>query len=462
MIRNERQYLVTRTERDRLAAELASTGDSAAPEWVRQASRDSIAAQVMDLEEEIAEYEQLRAGVVTSVAEVSDLADLPRALIRARISGKLTQRQLAERLGLREQQVQRYEAGDYAGASIARLQQVMAALGVTFRGELSLPASAGGGAQLRRRLTDLGLDPRAVSRRFFGGASAGTEAKAAWLNAAARASRVFGASVEDIFAGNVATAASPAAFRTSTVARKDTLSGYARYAEYVAHLLAVACTVDYRPLPNASTIRAALGDGLSQRPLEVLVRTCWEHGIPVLPLADPGAFYGACWHLDNRPVIALKHSFRSPDRWAFLLGHEMYHTRTPDTEPVLEQDLTVREWHELPDERAADEFAAYLLLGDTAEAMVQVAVEEAGNDVAGLKSVVPAVAEAGNVSVGVLADHVAFRVGSAQVNWWPTANRLHPGEQDAWRVARAALFDYVDLSRLDSLDRDILIDGIGP
>ena len=49
------------------------------------------------------------------------------------------------------------------------------------------------------------------------------------------------------------------------------------------------------------------------------MRTCWQHGVPVLPLADPGAFYGACWHIDGRPVIALKHGMRSPDRWAFLL-----------------------------------------------------------------------------------------------------------------------------------------------
>jgi len=471
VIRNERQYLVTRSERDRLAGELAAvpglgtsereTSELAAPAWVRQASHDAIAAQVMDLDEQIAEYEALRYGAVTTDTEVSDLADLPQALIRARISSKLTQKDLAERLGLREQQVQRYEAGDYAGASISRLQQVMAALGVTFHGELSLPPSAGDGARLRRRLSELGIDPRAVSRRFFSGGGAGAPAAAGWVNAAARASRVFGTSVDDLLAGKVPTTVITASFRATSVARKETLAGYARYAEFLGQRLAEACTVEYRPLPDADWLRATLSDKLAKRPLTALLRTCWEHGVPVLPLSDPGAFYGACWHFD-RPVIALKHSFRSPLRWAFLLAHEMEHARRPDEASVLEQDLTVREWRDLPSERDADEFASSLLLGEAAEAMVQVAVEQAGHDVARLKSVVPDVATAGEVAIGVLADHVAFRVSSEDINWWATANRLHPTDEDAWLTTRAMLFDYVDLSVLDALDRDILVDGISP
>jgi hypothetical protein len=140
----------------------------------------------------------------------------------------------------------------------------------------------------------------------------------------------------------------------------------------------------------------------------------------------------------------------------------MEHARNPDGEPVLEADLDAREWRTRPNEQAADLYAARLLLGETAEAMVRVAVNRAGGDVARLKSVVPDVATAGGVSVGLLADHVAFRVASSNVNWWATANRLHPTDQDAWHITRSALFDYIDFSRLDTLDRDILIDGIGP
>lgn len=50
------------------------------------------------------------------------------ALIKARIARQLTHKALAERMDLAEQQIQRYEATQYAGASIERLQQVADAL----------------------------------------------------------------------------------------------------------------------------------------------------------------------------------------------------------------------------------------------------------------------------------------------------------------------------------------------
>jgi HTH-type transcriptional regulator/antitoxin HigA len=49
-------------------------------------------------------------------------------LIRARISKGLSQRQLAEALGLKEQQIQRYESDRYATASLRRLEEVAKAL----------------------------------------------------------------------------------------------------------------------------------------------------------------------------------------------------------------------------------------------------------------------------------------------------------------------------------------------
>jgi len=63
--------------------------------------------------------------------------------------------------------------------------------------------------------------------------------------------------------------------------------------------------------------------------------------------------------------------------------------------------------------------------------------------------------------VGLLADHAAMRIAAQGMNWWPTANRLHPENQDTWAICRSIMFEYVDFSQLDSLDREILIDGIG-
>ena len=61
-------------------------------------------------------------------AKVYPAVLLPIALIEARIAAPLTQRELAEQLGVPEQQVQRWEANSYAGVGIDRLQEITDAL----------------------------------------------------------------------------------------------------------------------------------------------------------------------------------------------------------------------------------------------------------------------------------------------------------------------------------------------
>ena len=68
---------------------------------------------------------------------IESLDKLPRTLVEARIVAGLSQKELAERLDLKEQQIQRYEATDYRSASLTRLKQVAKALGVNIAGEMT-------------------------------------------------------------------------------------------------------------------------------------------------------------------------------------------------------------------------------------------------------------------------------------------------------------------------------------
>jgi HTH-type transcriptional regulator/antitoxin HigA len=67
--------------------------------------------------------------------------DLPKALIRARIASGMTQEGLAHKLGVKTQQVQRYEATEYESASFARIRNVVQALGL----RMPRPATLVGG-----------------------------------------------------------------------------------------------------------------------------------------------------------------------------------------------------------------------------------------------------------------------------------------------------------------------------
>lgn len=62
---------------------------------------------------------------------VTSLADIGDRLIEARRAAGLTQRDLAERLGIRQQQVARWEREQYGCVSLSRLSRVAQALGVS-------------------------------------------------------------------------------------------------------------------------------------------------------------------------------------------------------------------------------------------------------------------------------------------------------------------------------------------
>src|SRR6266850_8133352 len=125
MIKNERQYKITKAQADRFAAALDTAPKMRADSDQTEAlQRAALRSQLDDLREELRAYERLRSGKPVTLIGGS-FADLPRLLIQARIARGLSQKELAGRLGMKEQQLQRYEATDYSSASIARLHQVM-------------------------------------------------------------------------------------------------------------------------------------------------------------------------------------------------------------------------------------------------------------------------------------------------------------------------------------------------
>jgi DNA-binding XRE family transcriptional regulator len=132
MITNEVQYRSTKSllaQFEEAIANLEAKGPKSKRTKLEQLEIDAVASQADDLRAEIVEYERLRSGKVLTL-EASSLAGLSTLLIKARIARGWTQQRLAEELGVAEQQVQRYEATDYRSASLARICDVAAALGV--------------------------------------------------------------------------------------------------------------------------------------------------------------------------------------------------------------------------------------------------------------------------------------------------------------------------------------------
>jgi ribosome-binding protein aMBF1 (putative translation factor) len=138
MIKNERQYRITRTQAERFARTLEGLrsrpeGADGMHPMIAQAQVDAVSSQLADLEAELREYEAIREGGF-EVEALRVVTDLPELLIKARISQGITQRELADRLGLKEQQIQRYEATDYATAKWSRIREVAGALSMELGG----------------------------------------------------------------------------------------------------------------------------------------------------------------------------------------------------------------------------------------------------------------------------------------------------------------------------------------
>lgn len=124
MIFSDRQYSVSKEQSAKLRGALERVlADTKKHERLRKIEASALESQIAEIDREIADYDLLKSGSVT-FAESYALADLPRILVQARIAQGLSQTELAERLGMKAQQVQRYEATEYMSASLARLIEI--------------------------------------------------------------------------------------------------------------------------------------------------------------------------------------------------------------------------------------------------------------------------------------------------------------------------------------------------
>jgi len=82
------------------------------------------------LRDEVESYERLRRG---EFEELRNFEGVGQLLVALRISQGISQRELADRLGVHESQVSRDERNEYHGVTVERAQRVLDALGVEVR-----------------------------------------------------------------------------------------------------------------------------------------------------------------------------------------------------------------------------------------------------------------------------------------------------------------------------------------
>jgi transcriptional regulator with XRE-family HTH domain/adenylate kinase family enzyme len=481
MIKNERQFRITNAQAEKFRAALKALESAPSDESVhpilRKAELDGLRSQLADLDRDIAEYDRLRSGKA-KVVKVERFDDLPRALIRARIAAGLTQEQLATKLKVKPQQVQRYEATEYQSASLARVAEVIRVLGVRVEKEMLAGKTPASIPTLVRRLSEVGLQRDFIWRRLLPKPAASRAddiddlaSSDVALETAEAVHRIYGWSPAALF-GDVAlhvegVASERARFKLPARVRKAGIGAYVVYAHYVA-LLALEATVDLpqQPLPtDAADVRRAILSRYDELTFETALKYVWSLGIPVVPLNDAGGFNGACWRVKGRNVIVLRQRTRSAARWLHDLLHEYFHaSHDADLEehPVIEESELSETRRNSPEEQQATQFAGDIVLDGRAEQLVDKCVQAASGSVERLKRVVPQVAMQAGVSVEALANYMAFRLSLQGINWWGAATNLQEDSAAALGSPRDLLLSRARLSKLNPIDRDLLLRALEP
>jgi ribosome-binding protein aMBF1 (putative translation factor) len=130
MIRNEAEYqeavLRLAEERKRLKAQRVKLDELDLSQEEIKRVLDPIRSFHEQLKEEVASYERLQRG---EFEELQNFEGLGRLLIAIRISKGISQRELAERLGVHESQVSRDERNEYHGVTVDRARRILEGLG---------------------------------------------------------------------------------------------------------------------------------------------------------------------------------------------------------------------------------------------------------------------------------------------------------------------------------------------
>ncbi|MGJ5000102.1 helix-turn-helix domain-containing protein [Bradyrhizobium sp. HKCCYLRH2060] len=326
MITNERQYKITKSEVDRFRTALQEFNEI---ELIKQgidpvivaAQRSSLEQQLHDLRVQISEYETLRSGNVTRLFP-SSIREIGQSLIEARVARNLSQRELAERLGMKEQQIQRYEQERYLTANLNRIAEVADAL------QFDLVA-------FFESRTDMVLEEIApnLKRGFDVGKLPIKEMKKrGWLSTIKLPQQLTGPlSDAQLAAAFVSQAVSTYALHRQNIRLGCKQDEYALLA-WKARILQRARDLEVRtpagPLEAAQSLVPSLVR-LSPRktgPIEA-IELLRRHGVIVViePHLPATHLDGAAMMSDDKPIIALTLRHDRFDNFWFTLLHELGH-----------------------------------------------------------------------------------------------------------------------------------------
>lgn len=319
MIYSDKQQAISSAALAKLKTALSAAESREADQlWLKQAEIDALKSQIAEIEAELSEYELLKSGQIP-FSKTYSLEELPQVLVQARIAAGMSQTDLADKLGMKPQQIQRYEATHYMGASLARLIAVSRVLGVKTSGTFEGTKQAGGSVFVWSDADDIvwGQFPykEMIKRKWFNvprNANPLEKVKEYFLHAAGPQ---FATAYhrKKMRSGNVPNEYALLAWQARLLERARNLAAHGTLAEF---------KLDDRWLPDLVMLTRRK-DG-PRRACQLLA----EKGIAlIIERHLPGSYLdGAAMLTDTeRPVIGLTLRYDRLDNFWFVLLHELGH-----------------------------------------------------------------------------------------------------------------------------------------
>ncbi|MBM6552357.1 helix-turn-helix transcriptional regulator [Marinomonas ostreistagni] len=475
MIKNSKQLALTRSKVRDFDAAIQEIGEGSSDihPLLMQAQKNALIFQRDDLVRDIEEYEQLLSGEF-AVFDVDNIADLPKALIRSRIYLGLTQKDLADKLGMKEQQIQRYENLEYSSASFSTLLSVINALDLKVTEDVFLPKASRTQNLLISKLSDAGLDKAFIEKRIAPRDIINFDCDT-WVDRVCeKVKAIFGWSKEQLLGDESLSmgrdGALVARFKMPASANQQYASAYTQYAYTVARLAAKYFDKPKLKLSDdPHVVRQEVQEKYGDLSFESLLSYVYSKGVIVLGLNDSGAFHGATWRIESRNVIVVKQKTSHSSRWSFDLLHEFYHATQ---KPGL-SEFSLIELSETSDERRLDAeeleanvFASKVLLGLDAEEYVQECFANAKGNIAWLKNSVIQVSKKYDLDCGVLANQVANehdimeRKAGRKSTWWGTAHNLQSNNSSPREICNSILRENISVESMNDFDREFFEQAI--
>lgn len=285
------------------------------PEQAVLGVRKSLSTERRELEKILRAYEAAKEGDSSLLRQLAG-NDLGAILIVARISQGLSQKELARKLGLREQAIQRYEAERYRSISLTNFQKVASVLDVSWKLDLS-PAMASWGSSL-----DV---PPKDARRVIRHARAN-----GWLAKSEATDEDALDQLKRYVADHVVKHGTPSLLRTGMNVRDDkqdwSLLSWKAQVTRRAEQIIQKQRLTYRPLEVSWLLELVKLSRHEDGPVQAR-ELLLQHGIVLVaePQVPGMSVDGAAFLIDHIPVIGMTLLRDTIDNFWFTLMHEVGH-----------------------------------------------------------------------------------------------------------------------------------------